>query len=82
MSPNRTFPSLQTELSKAAKLSNVQAGLPPLIRGLPVLAILAGEAVAKATNGRNAVEERMLGFDEAVLLQAPTQQPSTTTALV
>ncbi|KPM38041.1 hypothetical protein AK830_g8541 [Neonectria ditissima] len=78
MPPSRTFPSLQTELSKAAKLSNVQAGLPPLIRGLPVLAILAGEVVAKATNGQNAVEERILGFDEAVLLQAPTRQLSLT----
>lgn len=70
--------SLQTELSKLAKLSNVQGGLPPLIRGLPVLAILAGEVVAKATNGQNIIEERMLGGDEAVVLQAPGPQTPTT----
>lgn len=68
---------LKTEVSKLAKLSNVQGGLPPLMRGLPVLAILAGEAVAKATDGRNPIEERMLGTDEVVSLQGPTQMLNT-----
>lgn len=71
-------PSLQTELSKLAKLSNVQGGLPPLMRGLPVLAILAGEVVAKATNGQNIIEERIIGADQAFALQAPGSQTPTT----
>lgn len=69
--------SLKTEVSKLVKLSNVQAGLPPIMRGLPVLAILAGEAAAKATNGGNKVEELMLGADEAILLVDPPKQPIT-----
>lgn len=71
-------PSLQTELSKLAKLSNVQGGLPPLMRGLPALAILAGEVVAKATNGQNIIEERIIGADEVFTLQAPGPQTPTT----
>lgn len=69
---------LKTEVAKLAKLSNVQGGLPPLMRGLPVLAILAGEAVAKATDSRNLIEERILGANEVVSLQGPTQTLSTT----
>ncbi|RMJ07925.1 hypothetical protein BHE90_012502 [Fusarium euwallaceae] len=69
---------LKTEVSRLAKLSNIQGGLPPLMRGLPVLAILAGEAVAKATDSRNLIEERMFGTDEVVSLQGPTQTISTT----
>jgi hypothetical protein len=41
------------------------------MRGLPVLAIMAGEALAKATDGQNMVEERMLGADEVFELQSP-----------
>lgn len=68
---------LKTEVAKLAKLSNIQGGLPPLMRGLPVLAILAGEAVAKATDSRNLIEERMLGANDVVSLQGP-QTLSTT----
>lgn len=74
--------SLKSEVSKSAKLSNIQGGLPPLMRGLPVLAILAGEAVAKATEGRNVVEERMLGADDAIQLAAPRQQSNDTTTRI
>ncbi|KAH6874686.1 hypothetical protein B0T10DRAFT_498311 [Thelonectria olida] len=75
MSSNKTSSSLKTEVSKLAKLSNIQGGLPPIMRSLPVLAILAGEAISKATDGRNAIEERMLGADEAIFLQSPPTQP-------
>jgi hypothetical protein len=71
MSSNKSSQSLRTEVSKLAKLSNIQGGLPPLMRGLPVLAIMAGEAIAKATDSQNMVEERMLGVDEAFVLQGP-----------
>ncbi|KAI0453501.1 hypothetical protein F5B21DRAFT_279214 [Xylaria acuta] len=73
---DNTHTSLKTELSKLAKKSNIQAGLPFILRGLPVAAILAGEAIAKVSGGSNRVEERMLGFDETVLLNMPTQIPS------
>ena len=42
------------------------------MRGLPVIALMAGEAISKATNGQNLIEERLLGADEAVVLQAPS----------
>ena len=42
------------------------------MRGLPVIALMAGEAISKATNGQNLIEERLLGVDEAVVLQAPS----------
>jgi hypothetical protein len=70
MSSNKSQ-SLRTEVSKLAKLSNIQGGLPPLMRGLPVLAIMAGEAIAKATDSQNMIEERMLGVDEVFVLQSP-----------
>ncbi|KAI1733763.1 hypothetical protein F4680DRAFT_379366 [Xylaria scruposa] len=68
--------TLKSELSKLAKKSNIQAGLPFILRGLPVAAIVAGEAIAKVSGGSNRVEERMLGFDETVLLSMPSQSPS------
>lgn len=67
--------SLKTEVSKLARLSNVQGGLPPIMRGLPALAILAGEAAARTTGG-NKVEELILGTGESILLgDAPKQPP-------
>jgi hypothetical protein len=71
--------SLKGELSKISRLSNVQGGLPPIMRGLPVLAILAGEVVSKATNGHNIVERHVLGVDETFLLGAPITEASATT---
>jgi len=79
MSSNKTSQALKAEVSKLARLSNVQGGLPPLMRGLPVIALMAGEAISKATNGQNLVEERLLGADEAVVLQAP---PATNAATI
>lgn len=82
MSSNKTSQSLRTEVSKLARLSNVQGGLPPLMRGLPVIALIAGEAISKATKGQSLIEERLLGVDEAVVLQAPstTQKAIATSA--
>lgn len=48
------------------------------MRGLPVLAIMAGEAIAKKTNTTNIIEERMLGADEVFILKSP--QESTTSS--
>ncbi|KAJ4122713.1 hypothetical protein NW768_010153 [Fusarium equiseti] len=78
MSSNKTSQALKAEVSKLARLSNVQGGLPPLMRGLPVIALMAGEAISKATNGQNLIEERILGTDEAVVLQAPPTATITT----
>ncbi|CVK92199.1 uncharacterized protein FMAN_07145 [Fusarium mangiferae] len=71
MSSNKSSQALRTEVSKLARLSNIQGGLPPLMRGLPVLAIMAGEAIAKTANTTNMIEERMLGADEVFILQSP-----------
>ncbi|OAR00841.1 hypothetical protein LLEC1_06861 [Akanthomyces lecanii] len=60
--------SLQAELAKMAKLSAMESGLPILIRGAPVAAVLAGELFAKATDGRNRIEERLLGDNNVVML--------------
>lgn len=77
--PFDTPSTLKTEISKLAKRSNIQNGLPPSMRGLPVLAIMAGGAIAKATNSNsNAVEDRMLGNDEAVLLAGPSSEKAET----
>ncbi|KAI0467990.1 hypothetical protein F4859DRAFT_492321 [Xylaria cf. heliscus] len=71
---NNTHTGLKTELSKLAKVSNIQAGLPFILRGLPVAAILVGEAIAKHSGGPNRVEQ-LLGFDET-LLNMPSQNRS------
>ena len=80
MPPSKRPSSLKSEVSKLAKLSNLQGGLPPLMRGLPVLAILAGGVISKATNGSNIIEYQMLGADETVLLSSPITEVSATTA--
>jgi len=79
MSSNKSSQALRTEVSKLARLSNIQGRLPPLMRGLPVLAIMAGEAIAKTANTTNMIEERMLGADEVFILQSPqksTKRPA------
>ncbi|KAJ2985873.1 hypothetical protein NUW58_g5303 [Xylaria curta] len=73
MSFDKTHTGLKTELSKLAKTSNIQAGLPFILRGLPVAAILAGDAIAKVSGGSNRIEERMLGSDETLVLNMPSQ---------
>ena len=67
-------PSLRAEVSKLARLSHVQNGLPPAMRSLPIVAIALGEAISRATkSSSNLIEERMLGKvdDEAFLLGYP-----------
>ena len=66
--------SLGAEVAKLAKLSHVENALPGALRGLPAVAILAGEALSKVTKGRNIVEERLLGADEVVLIAPPRKQ--------
>ncbi|EWG40958.1 hypothetical protein FVEG_15199 [Fusarium verticillioides 7600] len=78
MSSNKSSRALRTEVSKLARLSNIQGGLPPLMRGLPVLAIMAGEAIAKTTNTTNMIEERMLGADEVFILKSPQESTRST----
>lgn len=59
--------SLTAEIAKAAKLGSVQAALPPLLRGAPTIAIIAGATIAKVTGGSNLMEERLLGSREGVI---------------
>ena len=80
-SSSKPLSSLKTEVSKLARLSNVQNGLPFILRGAPVIAILAGDAIAKATNGRNAIEERILGPEKAIELDPPRRQTRETVML-
>lgn len=68
--------SLSAEVAKLAKLSHIQNGLPGAMRGLPVLAILAGEVVSKVTMGPNIVEERLLGVGDVFLLNPPREKGS------
>ena len=66
--------SLRAEVSKLARLTHVQNGLPPAMRGLPLVAIAVGEAISRATkSSSNLIEERILGKseDEVFLLGYP-----------
>lgn len=65
--------SLKSEISRIAKLSGIQQSLPLPPRHAPGLAILAGEVIAKVTNGCNVLGERLLGPDEIILLADPSQ---------
>jgi hypothetical protein len=65
-------PSLKAELTKAAKLGNIQSTLGGPLKSLPVIAIAAGSVAAKAMGGSNVIEERILGRDETFLLGSPT----------
>jgi hypothetical protein len=70
--PSSKLPlNLTTELSKCVKLSNIQNGLPPALRVLPVAAILAGGLISKVTKGDNPIERLVLGPDEMFLLKGP-----------
>lgn len=79
---NQSSSLLKAQLSKMAKLSNMQAGLPSVLRGAPVIAMAAGHVLAKATNGRNVVEERLLGAEDTILLDAASHGPQTGRASV
>jgi hypothetical protein len=79
MGLNKPSLSLAAEVAKLAKLSHVQNSLPGAARSLPVVAILAGEIISKATKGRNLVEEHLLGVDETFLLTPPVVKRPTVT---
>ncbi|RDW85379.1 hypothetical protein BP5796_03704 [Coleophoma crateriformis] len=69
-----TGSQLAHEISKVAKLGNVQNGLPGAMRAIPVAAIVAGNVYAKmvAKDGENMVEKALLKDDGAIMgLQAP-----------
>ncbi|RDW75488.1 hypothetical protein BP6252_06630 [Coleophoma cylindrospora] len=69
-----TGTQLANEISKVAKLGNVQNGLPGAMRVIPVAAIVAGNVYAKvvAKDGENLVEKALLKDDGAIMgLQAP-----------
>lgn len=78
-SKTTTSTQLAKEISKLAKLGNVQNGLPGAMRAFPVAAIVAGNVYARvlAKDGENVVEKAILkgvwkDDDEGVLgLQAP-----------
>lgn len=81
MPADKLRPSLRAEVSKLARLSHVQNGLPPAMRALPLVALALGEAISKATkSSTNVVEELMLGPDETFLLKYPpgSDTPRTT----
>lgn len=59
---------LQVELTRMAKLSAMESGLPILIRGAPVAALFAGQILARATDGRNRIEEKLFGGENVVML--------------
>lgn len=79
MPANKIPPSLRAEVSKLARLSHVQNGLPPAMRALPLVAIALGEAISRATkNPTNLIEERMLGPDETFQLGGPSVERTVT----
>jgi hypothetical protein len=66
-------PSLISELTRAARLGSLQAGLPPILKAAPVAALFAGDAFARATGSRNLVEEKLLGTQEGnIALAGPS----------
>jgi hypothetical protein len=64
------------EVAKLARLSNVQNGLPPSMRALPVAAIVAGGVITKLTGIPNGIEERMLGTSDMIALEKPVERDS------
>ncbi|KAF7586599.1 hypothetical protein BBP40_008626 [Aspergillus hancockii] len=75
--PQKKLPiDLAVELSRVAKTTNVKNGLAGSMRALPVIAILAGSAISKATGGDNFIEKRILGAGETILLQNPDKGAS------
>ncbi|KAJ0413766.1 hypothetical protein BJY00DRAFT_319466 [Aspergillus carlsbadensis] len=67
-------PDITKEVARLARLSNLQNGLPPSMRALPVAAIVAGGVITKLTGLSNGIEERMLGTsDTMIALDKPDQ---------
>lgn len=67
----QTFAQLTRELSKQASKSSIQDDLPVVLRPFPTIAIKAGDKLAKITGGRNVIEDRLLGAEHTILLDAP-----------
>lgn len=72
MPANKPSIDLTAEISKFAKASRLQNGLPGSMRALPAIALFAGTALSKTTGSFNIVEEWMLGDEEVPLLGSPT----------
>ncbi|KAF4252988.1 hypothetical protein KXW98_008901 [Aspergillus fumigatus] len=71
--PGNKLPiDLAAEISKLAKASRVQSGLPGSMRALPAIALFAGTALSKTTGTSNVVEKWMLGDEEVPLLGSLT----------
>ena len=71
MRPSSPLLSLKGELSKLARLTNVQSGLPPILKVAPVIAIAVAQRLPKTADGRNFIEDRILGTSEAIFLSSP-----------
>ncbi|PGH17499.1 hypothetical protein AJ79_01099 [Helicocarpus griseus UAMH5409] len=67
---------LKAEASKLAKRSNVQNGLPPSMRAIPLIAVGAGSMISKAIGGPNVVEGKLLGSseEERIVLAGPKKE--------
>lgn len=68
--------NLKGELSKLARLTNVQSGLPPILKVAPVIAIAVAQRLPKTADGRNLIEDRLLGTSEAIFLSSPVTTES------
>ncbi|KAJ5987274.1 hypothetical protein N7451_011639 [Penicillium sp. IBT 35674x] len=87
MSRPPTLPDLKDFLSRIAKFNRAQATLPPAMRGVLPMAIVAGAVIAKVTNGNNLIERHVLGKpsmeDDSIALPEPEkelpEQPATGT---
>lgn len=66
---------------KISKLTGLQSSLPPVLGGAPVVAIFAGRIPAQATDGRNRLEEKLLGQDDIMVLGAPEAPSASATWL-
>ncbi|KAL3443320.1 hypothetical protein BJX65DRAFT_200285 [Aspergillus insuetus] len=66
-------PDIAKEFARLARLSNVQNGLPPSMRALPVAAIVAGGVITKLTGMSNGIEERMSGTSDMIALEKPVE---------
>ncbi|KKZ61520.1 hypothetical protein EMCG_00599 [[Emmonsia] crescens] len=78
MSTNTSLPAnqLKAEASKLVTRSNLQNGLPPSMRAVPLIAIGVGSVVSKYLgSSRNLVEDKLLGSEETVVLQGPEKGP-------
>jgi len=80
MSQPPTLPDLKNFLSKLAKFNKAQAALPPAMRGVLPMAVVAGGIIAKVTNGDNFIERQVLGKpsveDESIALPEPEKELS------